>query len=119
MERSDIRDLCSIEHRPGFRRRSTRATCCGKRLLEEMTLSRTVVAVACFVLGGALVIPAGLRLWKFAVARLAPPEIPFLPEPLHNFVLYLNGQEIGEVTVLTTASVAGAALLLAGVMMVR
>src|SRR5215470_3225555 len=100
MERSDIRDLCSIEHRPGFRCRSTRATCCGKRLLGELTLSRTILAAACFILGSVLLIPAGLRLWTFVAARLAPPEIQYLREPLTNFVLYLNGREIGDATVL-------------------
>jgi hypothetical protein len=53
------------------------------------------------------------------MARLAPPEIPYLSEPLTNYVLYLNGREIGDVTVLTAAAVVGAALLLASVRIVR
>jgi hypothetical protein len=88
-------------------------------LLEGVTLSRTVLAVFCFILGSALLIPASLRLWKFVAVRLAPPEIPYLPEPHTNFVLFLNGRAIGDVTVLTMATVVGAALLLVGLRIVR
>jgi hypothetical protein len=80
---------------------------------------RTILAVACFILGSALLIPASLRLWKFLATRLAPPETQYLPDPLVNYVLYLNGRAIGDVTVLMMATVAGAALLLAGLRMVR
>jgi hypothetical protein len=79
-----------------------------------MTLSRTILAAACFILGIVLLIPASLQLWKLLVARLAPPQIPYLPDPHTNFVLFLNGRAIGDVTVLTIATVVGAALLLAG-----
>jgi predicted cation transporter len=82
-------------------------------------LSRTVLAAACFVLGSALLIPLGLPLWTFVAARLSPPEITYLPEPLVNYVLYLNGRAIGDVTVLAMAAVFGAALLLAGLKIVR
>jgi hypothetical protein len=84
-----------------------------------MTLSRTVIAAACFILGGALLIPGGLWLWTFVAARLAPPDIRYLPEPLTNYVLSVNGREIGDVTVLTAAAVLGAALLLAGLSIAR
>jgi hypothetical protein len=84
-----------------------------------VTLLQTVLVVACFILGSALLIPLSLRLWKFVAALLAPPEIPYLPDPLVNFVLFLNGREIGDVMVLTMATVVGAALLLAGLRMVR
>jgi hypothetical protein len=84
-----------------------------------VTLLRTVLVVACFILGSALLIPPSLRLWKFVAARLAPPEIQYLPDPLVNFVLFLNGREIGDVTVLATATAVGAALLLAGLRLYR
>src|SRR5262245_19281081 len=119
MERSDIRVLSRIKPTPGFRCSSTRATGGGKHLPEEVTLSRAILAAACFILGTALLIPVSLRLWTFVVARLAPPEITYLPEPLVHYVLYLNGREIGDVTVLTTAAVLGAALLLGGLRIVR
>jgi len=61
----------------------------------------------------------GLWLWKFLTARLAAPEIAYLPDPLTTFVLFLNGRAIGDVMVLTTATVVGAALLLAGLRMVK
>jgi len=82
-------------------------------------LSRTILAVACFVLGSALLIPAGLRLWTFLAAHLAPPEIAHLPEPIANYVLYLNGRETSDTTVLTAAAVVGAVFLLAGLSIVR
>jgi len=88
-------------------------------LPEEATLSRTILAAVCFILGSAFLIPAGLRLWSFVWARLSPPKIAYLPEPLANYVLYLNGRAIGDMTVLTTAAVVGAALLLAGLSIVR
>ena len=50
---------------------------------------------------------------------MSPPEIAYLPEPLVNYVLYLNGRAIGDVTVLAMAAVFGAALLLAGLKIVR
>jgi hypothetical protein len=64
-------------------------------------------------------IPVSLRLWTVVSASLAPPEIRYLPEPIVSYVLYLNGREIGDVTVLTTATIVGAALLLAGLSFVR
>jgi hypothetical protein len=88
-------------------------------LPEEVTLSRTILAAACFILGTALLIPVSLRLWTFVTARLAPREITYLPEPLVNYVLYLNDRAIGDVTLLTTAGVVGAALLLAGLGIAR
>jgi hypothetical protein len=84
-----------------------------------VALLRTALAAACFILGSALLIPPSPRLWKFVAARLAPPEVPYLPDPLVNFVLYLNGRAIGDVTVLTMATVVGAALLLAGLRLYR
>jgi hypothetical protein len=50
---------------------------------------------------------------------LAPPEIPHLPDPLATFVFHVNGRPIGDVAVLTMASLVGAALLLAALRMVR
>jgi hypothetical protein len=88
-------------------------------LPEEVALSRTILAAACFILGTALLIPVSLRLWTFVAARLAPPQITYLPESFANYVLYLNGRAIGDVTVLTTVTVVGAALLLAGFRVVR
>jgi hypothetical protein len=82
-------------------------------------LLRTILAAACFTLGIALLVPASLRLWRFLVARLAPPEIPHLPDPLATFVFHVNGRPIGDVAVLTMASLVGAALLLAALRMVR
>ena len=87
-----------------------------QHLVEEVALSRTILTAACFILGTALLIPV---LWTFVAARLAPPEITYLPEPATTFVFYLDGREIGDVTVLTAAAVVGAALLLAGLMIVR
>jgi hypothetical protein len=82
-------------------------------------LSRTILAAACFVLGSALLIPVSLWLWRFLAARMAVPEIPYLPDPLTTYVLFLNGRAISDVTVLTMATAAGAALLLAGLRIVR
>jgi len=82
-------------------------------------LSRTILAAACFILGTALLIPMSLRLWAFVAARLWPPKITYLPEPLVNYVLYLNGREIGEATVLTAAVIVGAVFLVAGLMIAR
>jgi hypothetical protein len=82
-------------------------------------LSRTILAAGCLVLGSALLLPAGLHLWKFLAARLAPAQIQYLPDPHTNFVLSLNGRAIGDITVLTIATLVGAALLLAGVRLVR
>jgi hypothetical protein len=84
-----------------------------------VTLLRTVAAAACFVLGSATLIPVSLWLWKFLAARLAAPKIPYLPDAQANFVLFLNGREIGDVTVLAMATVVGAALLLAGLRLYR
>ena len=84
-----------------------------------MTLLRTVAAAACFIFGSALLIPVSLWLWKFLAARLAAPEIKYLPDPLTTYVLFLNGRAIGDVMVLTMATVVGAALLLAGLRIVR
>jgi hypothetical protein len=78
-----------------------------------------VLAVFCFILGSALLIPVSLWLWKYLATRLAPPDIRYLPDPHTNFVLFLNGREIGDVTVLTTATAVGAALLLAGLRLYR
>jgi hypothetical protein len=88
-------------------------------LPEEATLLRTILAVACFILGTGLLIPVSLRLWTFAAARMAPSEISYLPEPLVTYVLYLNGRAIGDVTVLTTATIVGSVLLLAALTISR
>jgi hypothetical protein len=88
-------------------------------LPEEVTLLRAILAAACFILGTALLIPGGLRLWTFAAARMAPPEISYLPEPLATYVLYLNGRAIGDVTVLATATIVGSVLLLAALRIAR
>jgi len=82
-------------------------------------LLRTVAAAACFVLGSAALVPLSLWLWKFVTARLAAPEIRYLPDPLTTYVLFLNGREISDVTVLTMATVVGAALLLVGLRLYR
>jgi hypothetical protein len=50
---------------------------------------------------------------------LAAPEIRYLPDPLTTYVLFLNGREISDVTVLTMATVVGAALLLVGLRLYR
>ncbi len=84
-----------------------------------MTLLRTVAAAACFIFGSALLIPVSLWLWKFLVARLAAPAIAYLPDAQASFVLFLNGRAMSDVMVLTMATVVGAALLLAGLRMVR
>jgi hypothetical protein len=85
----------------------------------EVTLLRTILAVACFIFGSALLIPVSLWLWKFLAARLASPEIPYLPDPMETYVLYFDGRPISDVTVLTMATVVGAILLVAGLRMVR
>jgi hypothetical protein len=82
-------------------------------------LSRTILAAACFVFGGALLIPMGLWLWKFLAARLAAQETLYLPDAHTDFVFFLAGRAIGSVTVLAAATVLGAALLLAGLRIVR
>jgi hypothetical protein len=82
-------------------------------------LLRTVAAVACFVLGSAALIPVSLWLWRFLAARWVAPEIPYLPDPLTTYVLFLNGRAISDVTLLTMATVVGAALLLTGLRLYR
>jgi hypothetical protein len=89
------------------------------RRKEEVTLLRTILAAACLIFGSALLIPVSLWLWKFLAARLAAPEIPYLPDPLTTYVLFLNGRAIGDLTVLTMATVVGATLVLAGLRMAR
>jgi hypothetical protein len=86
---------------------------------EEVNLSRTILAAACFILGSALLIPVSLRLWRFLAARLAAQETPYLPDAHTDFVLLLGGRAIDSVTVLVAAAALGAALLLAGLRMVR
>ena len=80
---------------------------------------RTVLAAACFIFGSALLIPVSLRLWKLLAGRWGSSEISYLPDPHTSFVLFLNDREIGDATVLTTATVVGVALLLVGFRIVR
>jgi hypothetical protein len=90
-----------------------------QRLLEEPTLSRTILSAPCFILGSALLMPASLRLWKFLAVRLAPPEVLYLPDPHTNYVLFLNSREVGEMTALVIATTVGIALLLVGLRIAR
>ena len=82
-------------------------------------MSRTVLAVFCFILGSALLIPVSLRLWRLLTADLAVQKTLYLPDAQTDFVFLVGGQAIGSGTVLAAATVLGAALLLAGVRIVR
>jgi hypothetical protein len=86
---------------------------------EEVNLSRTILAAACFILGSALLIPLSLRLWRFLAARLAAQETSYLPDAHTDFVLLLGGRAIDSVTALVATTALGTALLLAGLRMVR
>src|SRR5207249_9707449 len=57
-------------------------------------LLRTLLAIACLILGSVLLIPMSLWLWRYPASGLAAQEIHYLPESHTDFILSLGGRMI-------------------------
>jgi hypothetical protein len=82
-------------------------------------MARTIVGATSLILAALLLVPGSLRLWGFLGSHLATRHIQYLPEPLAEFVVFIDGRPVNGDTLLLIATLAGVVFALAGLRILR